>query len=171
MQLPMTVMREMENHTGVLPVRQMTVGSAWTGIPFSFWQTPRTLSPCTQTSKDWKETTTAGRITNVLPICAPSHSLECILNRCGAFMPIQLQIILFVFKLIVLVAHFRNPDGDDRPWCYFKNGDKLNWDYCKIKKCPEGHLTHTYSQHISSRICTLCSLFYAVSQSQALQSQ
>ncbi|XP_070708353.1 hyaluronan-binding protein 2-like [Pempheris klunzingeri] len=31
----------------------------------------------------------------------------------------------------------RNPDGDDRPWCFYKKQGKLQWDYCKIKKCSE----------------------------------
>ncbi|XP_067431784.1 hyaluronan-binding protein 2-like [Thunnus thynnus] len=31
--------------------------------------------------------------------------------------------------------HCRNPDGDDKPWCFYKSEGKLNWDYCKVKKC------------------------------------
>ncbi|XP_044193800.1 hyaluronan-binding protein 2-like [Thunnus albacares] len=31
--------------------------------------------------------------------------------------------------------HCRNPDGDDKPWCFYKSQGKLNWDYCKVKKC------------------------------------
>ncbi|XP_041672267.1 hyaluronan-binding protein 2-like isoform X2 [Cheilinus undulatus] len=33
--------------------------------------------------------------------------------------------------------HCRNPDGDNRPWCHIKKKGKLEWDYCKIKKCSE----------------------------------
>ncbi|XP_069756052.1 hyaluronan-binding protein 2-like isoform X2 [Narcine bancroftii] len=30
----------------------------------------------------------------------------------------------------------RNPDGDEKPWCYFKvKHDKLNWDHCAISQC------------------------------------
>ncbi|KAF7666535.1 hypothetical protein LDENG_00102980 [Lucifuga dentata] len=29
----------------------------------------------------------------------------------------------------------RNPDRDDKPWCDIKKKNKLQWDYCKIKKC------------------------------------
>ncbi|KAM4623436.1 hyaluronan-binding protein 2-like [Polymixia lowei] len=32
----------------------------------------------------------------------------------------------------------RNPDGDDRPWCFVKRKGKLEWDYCKVRKCSEG---------------------------------
>ncbi|XP_053196712.1 hyaluronan-binding protein 2-like isoform X2 [Scomber japonicus] len=32
--------------------------------------------------------------------------------------------------------HCRNPDGDERPWCFFKNKKgRLSWEYCKVKKC------------------------------------
>ncbi|XP_051883885.1 hyaluronan-binding protein 2 isoform X2 [Pristis pectinata] len=30
----------------------------------------------------------------------------------------------------------RNPDGDEKPWCYFKDKhDKLSWDHCDISQC------------------------------------
>ncbi|CAJ1081013.1 hyaluronan-binding protein 2-like [Xyrichtys novacula] len=32
----------------------------------------------------------------------------------------------------------RNPDGDDKPWCYVKKQGSLQWDYCKVKKCSGG---------------------------------
>ncbi|XP_041672264.1 hyaluronan-binding protein 2-like [Cheilinus undulatus] len=35
--------------------------------------------------------------------------------------------------------HCRNPDGDHRPWCYIKKEGRLDWDYCKVQKCPEVH--------------------------------
>ncbi|XP_059509029.1 hyaluronan-binding protein 2-like isoform X2 [Stegostoma tigrinum] len=36
----------------------------------------------------------------------------------------------------------RNPDGDDKPWCYFREKrDKLNWDHCAISPCPTAHKT------------------------------
>ncbi|XP_041672268.1 hyaluronan-binding protein 2-like [Cheilinus undulatus] len=31
--------------------------------------------------------------------------------------------------------HCRNPDGDNRPWCYIERDGELDWDYCKVKKC------------------------------------
>ncbi|XP_059180781.1 hyaluronan-binding protein 2-like [Centropristis striata] len=31
--------------------------------------------------------------------------------------------------------HCRNPDGDEMPWCYIKKNRRLEWEYCKIKKC------------------------------------
>ncbi|XP_028983503.1 hyaluronan-binding protein 2 [Betta splendens] len=31
----------------------------------------------------------------------------------------------------------RNPDGDTRPWCFYRRGRKLRWDYCDVTKCPE----------------------------------
>ncbi|XP_074475426.1 hyaluronan-binding protein 2-like isoform X1 [Sebastes fasciatus] len=33
--------------------------------------------------------------------------------------------------------HCRNPDGDDKPWCYIKKQRSLEWGYCKVKKCTE----------------------------------
>ncbi|XP_069011646.1 hyaluronan-binding protein 2 [Embiotoca jacksoni] len=33
--------------------------------------------------------------------------------------------------------HCRNPDGDDRPWCFIKMQGKLQWHYCNVKKCSE----------------------------------
>uniref|UniRef100_A0AAQ6IL87 trypsin n=1 Tax=Anabas testudineus TaxID=64144 RepID=A0AAQ6IL87_ANATE len=30
----------------------------------------------------------------------------------------------------------RNPDGDKKPWCFFRRGRKLLWDYCDVTKCP-----------------------------------
>ncbi|XP_063748914.1 hyaluronan-binding protein 2-like isoform X1 [Eleginops maclovinus] len=34
--------------------------------------------------------------------------------------------------------HCRNPDGDDKPWCFTKKDGKLQWDYCNVKKCSDG---------------------------------
>uniref|UniRef100_A0A8C5H769 trypsin n=1 Tax=Gouania willdenowi TaxID=441366 RepID=A0A8C5H769_GOUWI len=31
----------------------------------------------------------------------------------------------------------RNPDGDIMPWCFFRRGRKLLWDYCDVTECPE----------------------------------
>uniref|UniRef100_A0A7N8X829 trypsin n=1 Tax=Mastacembelus armatus TaxID=205130 RepID=A0A7N8X829_9TELE len=31
----------------------------------------------------------------------------------------------------------RNPDGDKMPWCFFRKGHRLLWDYCDVRKCPE----------------------------------
>ncbi|XP_019738934.1 hyaluronan-binding protein 2-like isoform X1 [Hippocampus comes] len=38
--------------------------------------------------------------------------------------------------------HCRNPDGENKPWCYVKRA-KVEWDYCDVKPChPEVfHLT------------------------------
>ncbi|XP_010868378.2 hyaluronan-binding protein 2 [Esox lucius] len=29
----------------------------------------------------------------------------------------------------------RNPDGDKKPWCFIRMGQKLLWDFCDIRKC------------------------------------
>ncbi|KAF3853634.1 hypothetical protein F7725_014322 [Dissostichus mawsoni] len=34
--------------------------------------------------------------------------------------------------------HCRNPDGDDKPWCFTKKDSKLQWEYCNVKKCSDG---------------------------------
>ncbi|XP_029954773.1 hyaluronan-binding protein 2 [Salarias fasciatus] len=29
----------------------------------------------------------------------------------------------------------RNPDGDEKPWCFIKKNGELTWDHCNVKKC------------------------------------
>uniref|UniRef100_H3DNH7 trypsin n=1 Tax=Tetraodon nigroviridis TaxID=99883 RepID=H3DNH7_TETNG len=31
----------------------------------------------------------------------------------------------------------RNPDGDKKPWCYFKQQNRLMWDYCNVQMCTQ----------------------------------
>ncbi|XP_042315038.1 hyaluronan-binding protein 2 isoform X4 [Sceloporus undulatus] len=31
----------------------------------------------------------------------------------------------------------RNPDGDEKPWCFVTVNNKLKWDFCDISLCPE----------------------------------
>ncbi|XP_031593455.2 hyaluronan-binding protein 2 [Oreochromis aureus] len=31
----------------------------------------------------------------------------------------------------------RNPDGESKPWCFFRRGLRLLWDYCDVPKCPK----------------------------------
>ncbi|XP_076020560.1 factor VII-activating protease-like [Genypterus blacodes] len=31
----------------------------------------------------------------------------------------------------------RNPDGDRSPWCFYRKGHELLWDYCDVTECPE----------------------------------
>ncbi|KAJ4941054.1 hypothetical protein JOQ06_027341 [Pogonophryne albipinna] len=42
------------------------------------------------------------------------------------------------FTGLELNNHCRNPDGDDKPWCFTKQDSKLQWEYCNVKKCSEG---------------------------------
>ncbi|XP_058476929.1 hyaluronan-binding protein 2 [Solea solea] len=35
----------------------------------------------------------------------------------------------------------RNPDGDDKPWCYINKKGKLEWDFCKVRKCTAAPAT------------------------------
>uniref|UniRef100_A0A8C5HM56 trypsin n=1 Tax=Gouania willdenowi TaxID=441366 RepID=A0A8C5HM56_GOUWI len=44
---------------------------------------------------------------------------------------------LHYLSLLLHYYHFRNPDGDDKPWCFFKKNRRLSWEYCKVKKCTE----------------------------------
>ncbi|XP_030298121.1 hyaluronan-binding protein 2 [Sparus aurata] len=30
----------------------------------------------------------------------------------------------------------RNPDGELMPWCFFRRGRRLLWDYCDVTECP-----------------------------------
>ncbi|XP_042526976.1 hepatocyte growth factor activator isoform X1 [Dipodomys spectabilis] len=34
-------------------------------------------------------------------------------------------------------AYCRNPDKDERPWCYVVKDDVLSWEYCDLKACGE----------------------------------
>ncbi|XP_072247422.1 hyaluronan-binding protein 2-like [Leuresthes tenuis] len=31
----------------------------------------------------------------------------------------------------------RNPDGEQMPWCFYRRGRRLLWDYCDVTPCPE----------------------------------
>ncbi|XP_038150674.1 hyaluronan-binding protein 2 [Cyprinodon tularosa] len=31
----------------------------------------------------------------------------------------------------------RNPDGEPKPWCFFRRGRKLLWDYCDVSQCDQ----------------------------------
>uniref|UniRef100_A0A3Q4B1P9 trypsin n=1 Tax=Mola mola TaxID=94237 RepID=A0A3Q4B1P9_MOLML len=31
----------------------------------------------------------------------------------------------------------RNPDGDQMPWCFFRRGPKLFWNYCDVLECSD----------------------------------
>ncbi|KAF7219631.1 hyaluronan-binding protein 2 [Nothobranchius furzeri] len=31
----------------------------------------------------------------------------------------------------------RNPDGEPKPWCFYRRGSGLYWDYCEVTKCPK----------------------------------
>ncbi|XP_012879430.1 PREDICTED: hepatocyte growth factor activator isoform X2 [Dipodomys ordii] len=39
-------------------------------------------------------------------------------------------------------AYCRNPDKDERPWCYVVKDNVLSWEYCDLKACG-GSLIHT----------------------------
>ncbi|XP_028917909.1 hepatocyte growth factor activator isoform X1 [Ornithorhynchus anatinus] len=34
-------------------------------------------------------------------------------------------------------AYCRNPDGDEKPWCYVMKDNMLSWEYCDIPSCGE----------------------------------
>uniref|UniRef100_A0A8C6U631 trypsin n=1 Tax=Neogobius melanostomus TaxID=47308 RepID=A0A8C6U631_9GOBI len=31
----------------------------------------------------------------------------------------------------------RNPDGERMPWCFYRKGRDLKWDYCDVRKCDD----------------------------------
>uniref|UniRef100_A0A3B4AD95 Kringle domain-containing protein n=1 Tax=Periophthalmus magnuspinnatus TaxID=409849 RepID=A0A3B4AD95_9GOBI len=31
----------------------------------------------------------------------------------------------------------RNPDGSQMPWCFYRKGHKLLWDYCDVRHCDD----------------------------------
>ncbi|TWW81239.1 Hepatocyte growth factor activator [Takifugu flavidus] len=37
--------------------------------------------------------------------------------------------------------HCRNPDEDEKPWCYYKQQNRLEWDYCKVQNCSQVPVT------------------------------
>lgn len=34
----------------------------------------------------------------------------------------------------------RNPDKDERPWCYVVKDNALSWEYCRLAACGAGTL-------------------------------
>ncbi|XP_012322246.1 hepatocyte growth factor activator [Aotus nancymaae] len=42
-------------------------------------------------------------------------------------------------------AYCRNPDGDERPWCYVVKDSALSWEYCRLAACES--LTRAQSPH------------------------
>lgn len=34
----------------------------------------------------------------------------------------------------------RNPDKDERPWCYVVKDNTLSWEYCRLAACGAGTL-------------------------------
>lgn len=39
-------------------------------------------------------------------------------------------------SLLCCLFFFRNPDGDKKPWCFFKvNNAKVKWEYCDVSAC------------------------------------
>lgn len=41
---------------------------------------------------------------------------------------------------LMLVIHSppeltRNPDDDEKPWCYIMKDDSLSWEYCDVPSC------------------------------------
>lgn len=37
-------------------------------------------------------------------------------------------------------AYCRNPDKDERPWCYVVKDSALSWEYCRLAACGAGSL-------------------------------
>jgi len=38
---------------------------------------------------------------------------------------------------VVYFMSYRNPDGEQMPWCFYRRGRRLLWDYCDVTPCPE----------------------------------
>ncbi|XP_053112887.1 hepatocyte growth factor activator isoform X3 [Hemicordylus capensis] len=34
-------------------------------------------------------------------------------------------------------SYCRNPDGDDKPWCYIVKNNIISWEYCNITRCQD----------------------------------
>ncbi|KAK2824054.1 hypothetical protein Q5P01_021229 [Channa striata] len=37
----------------------------------------------------------------------------------------------------------RNPDGDEKPWCFYRRERRLLWGYCDVTKCPDPSVVPT----------------------------
>ncbi|XP_069924090.1 hepatocyte growth factor activator isoform X3 [Oryctolagus cuniculus] len=46
-------------------------------------------------------------------------------------------------------AYCRNPDRDERPWCYVMKDHTLSWEYCRLEACRE---SQARSQHPVSEV-------------------
>eukprot|EP00079_Xenopus_tropicalis_P028233 XP_012823067.1 PREDICTED: hyaluronan-binding protein 2 [Xenopus tropicalis] len=50
----------------------------------------------------------------------------------------------------------RNPDGAEKPWCYFQaDNGKLAWDLCDVKACPHRPPTKAPAQKVPTVVPTL----------------
>uniref|UniRef100_A0A8C5J240 Hyaluronan binding protein 2 n=1 Tax=Junco hyemalis TaxID=40217 RepID=A0A8C5J240_JUNHY len=36
----------------------------------------------------------------------------------------------------------RNPDEDEKPWCYIRKNNEVDWEYCDVSLCPVPFFTH-----------------------------
>uniref|UniRef100_A0A673BR03 trypsin n=1 Tax=Sphaeramia orbicularis TaxID=375764 RepID=A0A673BR03_9TELE len=59
-------------------------------------------------------------------------------GSCRIFFCQRLSDMQNKINFTTLQTVFRNPDGDDKPWCFVKRNRKLEWDYCKVRRCSEG---------------------------------
>lgn len=41
---------------------------------------------------------------------------------------------------VILSSTSRNPDKDERPWCYVVKDNALSWEYCRLAACGAGTL-------------------------------
>lgn len=40
-----------------------------------------------------------------------------------------------VHWLILSTVPFRNPDEDEKPWCYIRKNNEVDWEYCDVSPC------------------------------------
>uniref|UniRef100_A0A671X2C4 trypsin n=1 Tax=Sparus aurata TaxID=8175 RepID=A0A671X2C4_SPAAU len=72
-------------------------------------------------------------------VSTTEDGLECLdWNRLHHVPSQEIPFSFFSYLLVViLIPYFRNPDGDTKPWCFIKKQNKLDWDYCNVKKCSQ----------------------------------
>lgn len=55
----------------------------------------------------------------------------------------KIQWVHQALTLSCFVLYFRNPDADEKPWCFIKvSNDKVKWEYCDVSACTaqgKGH--------------------------------
>lgn len=112
-----TALWMMESLTAATWARRRRVLSASTGTHTSSWRMESIPSTPSRMKMDLARTTFAGLENDVTQAFHHRTTTRWCSRECFEW--------------------YRNPDGDKEPWCFYRKGRKLLWDYCDVIDCPE----------------------------------